>query len=154
VLQEIRVRHEAEAKRPERLVAGGKGVGDPVEMRALGRLRRQLAEMAPNRVQLPQEPLLLSAALRADEQPIQEPEDEIGAERQAGGAVPLARVLRSRPLQERGIVEDVGQRLQLPEELLRCEQIDVLPARGMGVQLVSPADRPHTRVRNFLQSIA
>ena len=132
VLQEIRVGHEAEAERPERLVAGGNGVGDPVEMRALGGFRRQLAEVAPNRVQLPQESLILRAAISADEQSVQQPEDEVRTERRAGGAVAFARVLRSRPLQERGVLEDVGQRLQLPEELLWREQIDVLPARGGG----------------------
>ena len=55
VLQEVGVRHQAQAQASERLRAGGDSVGDAVEMGALGRVGRQLPQVPPDGVELPEE---------------------------------------------------------------------------------------------------
>ena len=57
VLQEVGVRHQAQAQAGERLGADGNSVGDAVQVGALGRIGRQLAEMAADGVELPEHPL-------------------------------------------------------------------------------------------------
>ena len=58
VLQEIGVRHEAQPQAGERLGADGDGVGDAVQVGALGRIGGQLAQVAPDGVELPEDALL------------------------------------------------------------------------------------------------
>jgi hypothetical protein len=78
--------------------------------------------MAPHGVQLPQKPVLSPGGLVLPEQPIDQAGNEVRAQRQASREVTLALMLRPRPLQKRGVRQDIRRRPDLTEELLRREQ--------------------------------
>jgi hypothetical protein len=91
-------------------------------MRALRRIRRELPQVPPYRVQLPQQPLLHLRRLAPDDEAIDQPRDQVGAESETRGDVALTLVLRPRALEERRVRQDVRGRLGITEELLRREQ--------------------------------
>jgi hypothetical protein len=59
-------------------------------------------------------------------------------------------MLRPRPLQERGMRQDIRRRPDLTEELLRRKQSASF-GKVVKYRLVSPANRPQARARSFQQ---
>ena len=57
VLEEVRVSHQTQTQRGERLERAGDRVRDPVQVRPLGRVRRQFPEMATHGIELPEQAL-------------------------------------------------------------------------------------------------
>lgn len=126
MLQEIRVCHEAQTQAGERLALERNGVGDAVEVGGFGRIRGQIPQVTPHRVELPEQTFTPARAIRA-QYAIGEPRDQVRAQRQARGQIAVALVLIPRSLQEGSMRQYVGGRLDLTEQLLRCEQIASFP---------------------------
>ncbi|HKT58732.1 MAG TPA: hypothetical protein VJQ46_01700 [Gemmatimonadales bacterium] len=94
-----------------------------MQVSAFGRISRQLAQVAADRIQLPQGALLHTAGLVARQHTIDQAGDQVGAKGETRGKLALPLVLVPRTLQERRVAQDIGRRLDLTEELLRREQI-------------------------------
>jgi len=107
VLQEVGVRHQAQAEARKWLGSDGDGVGDAVEMGTLGRVGRQLPQVAPDGVELPEEPFARAIVRVASEQPIDQTRHQVGSKRQPGWHIMLAFMLRARPFQEGRVGQNV-----------------------------------------------
>ncbi len=107
VLQEVGVRHQAQAQAGERLGADGDGVGDAVKVGALGRVGGQLPKMAPDGVELPEEPFTRSLVRVACEQPVDQTRHQVGPKGQSGGHLTLAFMLRARAFQKGRVGQNV-----------------------------------------------
>jgi hypothetical protein len=129
VLQEVRVGREAEPKSRRGYRIGGNRIGDPAEVRALGCVAREIGEVTTNRSELPGETFLRFHTLDSGEQPIHQPGDYIGAQRQARRIVAAVLALDPRALEKWRVRQNISRGAELVEQLLGRVQ-DAVPELG------------------------
>jgi hypothetical protein len=92
-------------------------------VRALGRVPGEVREVTANRRKLPGEALLRFHTLHSRQQPVNQPSDDVGAEREPRRVIPAVLTLDPRALEKRRVGQDIRRGAELVEQLLGRVQV-------------------------------
>lgn len=125
VFQEIGVGGQTEAQRGSRGRVRRDGIGDPAEVRALGRITGKIRQVTPNRRELPGEAFLRFHALESGQQTIHQAGDHVGAQRESRREVPAVLTLDPRTLEKWRVRQNIRRGAELIEQLLGRIQVGI-----------------------------